>query len=102
MISGLLPDCTAAVECSMVLALVFISIFATSNEVKKIEMCDQRQLKSAACWALCRQDEFDTGYYVEKEDNCWCVSKRRFRDASAVKLSIPRAPEQKQEQRFGY
>ncbi len=48
--------------------------------------CTQPELKSAACWALCRQDGFDSGFY--KEPDCFCVMKQKFRDRARVKIKL--------------
>lgn len=42
------------------------------------------------CWALCRHDGYDTGYYAEKA--CVCGLKLVYSEFTQTKLTIPPLP----------
>lgn len=64
------------------LALLVLFAFPSSHA------CSKQEQKTIACWALCRADEFDDGFYIEKTNECGCVRKEKFEDISRVKLRI--------------
>lgn len=53
------------------------------------ETCEPK-IKMKVCWALCRQDGYDTGSYEEKGDSCLCSNRQKFKDLSSVRMKVQR------------
>lgn len=47
-----------------------------------------KDVKNNVCWALCRQDTYDTGYYDKAGDSCICGLKKSYKDATDKALRI--------------
>jgi hypothetical protein len=80
---------------------LFVSIaFAATPAPKCYSLAD---MKSYVCWALCRQEEYESGYYSGKDDDCNCVHKVKFKEMADMKIHINFAPQQTEEkQKFYY
>lgn len=50
--------------------------------------CSPDRLKRSVCWALCRKDGFDSGYYEKKNDKCYCITVKDFSDYTQPTLEI--------------
>lgn len=51
--------------------------------------CDSR---TEVCWALCRHDGYDTGYYLEKGKACVCGQRKVYEEFTETKLTVPALP----------
>ncbi len=47
------------------------------------------QEKTAICWALCRNDGYNSGYYETKKKICSCVREINYREFTDVKFKVP-------------
>ncbi len=45
-------------------------------------------VKMNVCWALCRQDGFDTGSYEQKSDSCICGQRKEYKEYTKTVLKI--------------
>ncbi len=45
--------------------------------------------KSAICWALCRNDGYNSGHYEEKKKVCSCVREINYREFTDVRIKVP-------------
>ena len=48
-----------------------------------------KDVKGAVCWALCRQDSYDTGFYQPSTDECLCAVKKKYREITDKRLLVP-------------
>lgn len=58
-----------------------------------ITMASIEKEKDAMCWALCRTEGFDSGYYEKETKACDCLKRIKFKDISQPKVKIQRAPD---------
>ena len=69
-----------------------IALYAGAIHYSISQACSDKELRDAACWALCRQDEFSSGHYIEKTRECACVVLRPYKQATEVQLKIHSQP----------
>lgn len=63
-------------------------LLVDSLVVSAKSMCTQDELRSAICWALCRNDGYDSGSYVRQTKKCACSVHREFLDLTRVILKV--------------
>jgi len=47
-----------------------------------------QDVKTNVCWALCRQDGYDTGAYEQKTDSCICGQRKEYKEYTQTVLKI--------------
>jgi hypothetical protein len=68
---------------SRLVFLLFILNPTTANT------CVQsNEIKKHVCWALCRKDTADTGYYDQKSKSCVCGFKKKYEEATNQTLKV--------------
>lgn len=70
--------------------LIFLAVFAWSVEAKTKTCVSELEVRGKVCWALCRQEGFDTGTYRKEEDSCLCGNFKKWEDATATSLKVTR------------
>jgi hypothetical protein len=45
-------------------------------------------VKNSVCWAMCRSEGFDTGFFEIKTDSCICGQRKRFKDITDKALKV--------------
>ncbi len=66
----------------MVLLAFLLVKYASAGCLKTTEA------KSTICWAICRTEGFDTGYFEARNDSCICGQRRRFKEITEKSLRI--------------
>ncbi len=59
--------------------------FAANPVVSKCTI----EVKNGICWAICRNDGFDVGFYEDKHKSCLCGRRRSFKELTGVSLTLP-------------
>jgi hypothetical protein len=47
-----------------------------------------KDVRNAVCWAQCRSDGADLGYYLEKSHECVCGFKKRYELATESRIHV--------------
>lgn len=47
-----------------------------------------QDVKTNVCWALCRQDSYDTGSYDKKHDSCICGLRKNYKEYTDKQLKV--------------
>jgi len=62
--------------------------FAAAIGCELSRACNDTEKKSAICWALCRKDQYDHGWFDSKKNRCLCGRFKDFQDYSKPTLPI--------------
>lgn len=57
------------------------------------ECLSKDDIKTNVCWALCRADGFDTGFFETKSDSCVCGQRKKYKEITDKVIRVlPKKP----------
>ena len=65
----------------------FIFLFLIQSP-SAIACLTENDVKNRVCWAMCRGEGFDTGFFEIKTDSCICGQRKKFKDITDKALKV--------------
>lgn len=72
--------------------LISIILLTAALSAQSAPCYTEQDMKTNVCWALCRQDGYDTGAYVSHVDSCSCAHFKKFREMTEQRIIIHANP----------
>ncbi len=69
----------------LVLFICSLTLSTAIADSKKFDI----NVREGICWALCRNDGYNSGYYETKKKICSCVREINYREFTDVKFKVP-------------